>query len=83
MLLGDDILAYLVLALGGALVVGNVLALVRPPPSRADAGDGMEDDGVEDGTEPPLDRPPLARTLVMIGIGLVATIWSLATFITT
>ena len=31
LLLGDDLLAYLVLALGGALAVGNGLALVRPP----------------------------------------------------
>ena len=29
MFLGEDLLAYLVLAIGGA--VGNVLALVRPP----------------------------------------------------
>ena len=28
---GPDLLVLLVLALGGALVVGNVLALVRPP----------------------------------------------------
>src|SRR5688500_9889715 len=31
MFLGEDLLAYLVLALGGALFVGNVLAVVRPP----------------------------------------------------
>ena len=29
--LGDDLLAWLVLALGGALLVGNVAAIVRPP----------------------------------------------------
>jgi hypothetical protein len=29
--LGNDLLAYVVLALGGALAVGNGLALVRPP----------------------------------------------------
>ena len=43
--LGDDLLAWLVLALGGALLVGNVMAIVRPParpleegalPARAD-----------------------------------------------
>src|SRR5262245_35355489 len=28
---GPDLLLFLVLALGGALLVGNVLALVRPP----------------------------------------------------
>jgi len=71
-LLGDDILTYLVLAIGGALLVGNLMALVRPPKARADAG--------EAGQAEPLERPPLARTLVMIGIGLVATVWSVATF---
>lgn len=79
MLLGDDILVYLVLALGGALVVGNVLALVRPPrpPSSASSVDGEGGDGETD-----LARPPLGRTLVMIGVGLVATIWAVATFAT-
>ena len=33
MFLGDQLLAYLVLAMGGALLVGNVLALVKPPPA--------------------------------------------------
>jgi hypothetical protein len=29
--LGNDLLAFVVLALGGALAVGNGLALIRPP----------------------------------------------------
>ena len=49
MFLGEDLLAYLVLAIGGALCVGNVLALVRPPEAAAE-GD--------------LERAPLARSLV-------------------
>jgi hypothetical protein len=32
--LGNDLLAYILLAFGGALVVGNGLALVRPPPEQ-------------------------------------------------
>ncbi|MGQ0743315.1 MAG: hypothetical protein ACT4OS_03050 [Acidimicrobiales bacterium] len=94
MLLGDDILVYLVLALGAALVVGNVLALLRPPaptaeeavqPSDPTASDPTASDLNNQGDDGParLGRPPLARTLVMIGIGLVATVWSLATFVTT
>lgn len=35
LLLGDDFFPWIVLALGAAMVVGNVLALVRPP---ADGG---------------------------------------------
>lgn len=65
--LGDDLLVYLVLAVGGALLVGNGLALVRPPEKR-DEGD--------------LERAPVGRSLVMAGIGLVATIWALASLAT-
>jgi hypothetical protein len=32
--LGDDLLAWLILALGGALCAGNVMALIKPPPPR-------------------------------------------------
>ncbi|MDQ6613775.1 MAG: hypothetical protein M3083_03225 [Actinomycetota bacterium] len=64
---GTDLLRLLVLAVGGALVVGNVLALLRPP-SRLPAGERQA---------PPL-RPPLARSVVMITIGSVAVIWALA-----
>jgi hypothetical protein len=64
--LGDNLLAWLVLALGGALLVGNVLAIVRPP---AQAGEGD------------LRRAPVARSLLMAAIGAVATVWALATLI--
>ena len=62
--LGNDLLAWLLLALGGALVFGNAMALLRPPPQ------GRNDDD--------LARAPVGRSLVMMGIGLVATIWALA-----
>lgn len=67
MFLGDDLLPWLTLALGGALAVGTLLALVRPP---VDPRDGD------------LHRPPLARSLVMIGIGLIAAAWGLASLVT-
>ena len=38
MFLGDDLLAWLVLALGGALLVGNVAAIVRPPDEPREEG---------------------------------------------
>lgn len=63
MFLGEDILAWLVLAFGGAMFVGNVLALVRPPQKRADAGD--------------LAAAPKARTIIMAIVGLVAALWAL------
>lgn len=64
-LLGDD-LPLLVLALGAALFVGNVLALVRPP-ATAKEGD--------------LRTAPRVRSLVMAGIGLVAAVWALASIL--
>jgi hypothetical protein len=64
--LGEDLLAYLVLALGGALFVGNVLAVARPP---AEAREGE------------LARAPLARSLTMAVVGLVAAVWALASLI--
>lgn len=63
--LGEDILAYLVLAFGGALFVGNLLALLRPPP-RSD-GD--------------VARAPVGRSLIMAGIGLVGAVWALASLV--
>lgn len=66
MFLGDDLLAWLTLAIGGALAVGTVLALVRPPVD-PDEGD--------------LVKPPLARSAVMIAVGLIAAVWGLASLV--
>lgn len=68
MFLGDDLLPWLVLALGAALAVGNGLALVRPPRPPNDGDEAFT-------------RPPLARSLVMIGLGLVAAVWGLASLL--
>jgi hypothetical protein len=65
--LGDDLLAWLVLALGGALLVGNLAAIVRPP------AEPKEDNALE--------RAPVARSAVMAGIGLIAAVWALASLI--
>lgn len=67
MFLGDDLLPWLLLALGGAMAVGNFLALIRPP-ERPRAGE--------------LARAPRARSIVMIVIGLAAAIPALATLVT-
>jgi hypothetical protein len=66
MFLGEDLLAWLVLAIGGALAVGTTLALVRPRP---DAKNGE------------LVRPPLARSLLMIAVGTIAALWGLASLV--
>jgi hypothetical protein len=67
MFLGDDLLAWLVLALGGALLVGNVAAIVRPPERPLEEG--------------ALERAPIARSVVMAAVGLVAAVWALASLL--
>ena len=61
--LGDDLLPWLVLAIGGALAVGTLLALLRP---RTTPNDGE------------LERPPLGRSVVMIVVGTIAALWGVA-----
>jgi hypothetical protein len=65
-LLGDNLLVYLLLAFGGAMAVGSAMALVRPPGKR-DEGD--------------LERPPVARSVVMIVVGAIAAVWALASLL--
>jgi hypothetical protein len=63
LLLGEDFFAWAVLAIGGAMAIGNLAALVRPPATRP-AGS--------------MDRPPVGRSVLMALIGAVAAVWALA-----
>ena len=65
--LGDDLLGWLVLALGGAMAVGNVLALVRPPETKFQEAD--------------LERAPVVRSVVFAVVGTVAAVWALASLL--
>lgn len=67
MFLGENLITWLVLALGGALAVGNVLALVKPPAQQSDAEN--------------LVKAPVTRTLVMAIIGAIAAIWALVSLV--
>ncbi len=67
MLGGPDILAYLVLALGAAMAVGSILAIVRPPEARRE-GD--------------LEQAPVARSIAFAAVGLVAAVWALGSLLT-
>ncbi len=69
MIFGENLLALLVLAIGAALALGNLMALVRPRPA-----DQIGEDE--------LARPPLGRSLAMIAFGLVAAVWALASLAT-
>ena len=62
MFLGEDLLAWMVIALGGAMFAGNVAALVRPPKQRRDAND--------------LTKAPVVRSVVMATIGTIAMVWA-------
>lgn len=68
MFLGDDLLAFLALALGGALFAGNLLAVVKPPERQREEGN--------------LDQAPVGRSLLYAGLGFVVAIWALATLLT-
>ncbi len=67
MLGGPDLLAYLVLALGGAMAAGSILALVRPP---------------EHHKEGDLDQAPLARSVAFAAVGILAAVWALGSLVT-
>lgn len=65
--LGEDLLAWLVLAIGGAMVAGNLAALLRPPETTR-----HDDD---------LDSAPVIRSVVFIVVGAVAALWALGSLI--
>lgn len=66
--LGDNLIVWLLLAMGGALFVGNVMALIRPPEGPRDEGD--------------LAEAPKARSVTMAAIGFVVAVAALAALIT-
>jgi hypothetical protein len=65
--LGEDLLQWLLLAVGGALFAGNLMAVLRPPEQQRQDGN--------------LERAPVARSLLFAGLGLIAAVWALATLI--
>ncbi len=67
MFLGQNLLAWLVLALGASMAAGNLAALLRPRPQRRDPAD--------------LDRAPLGRSILYIVIGSVAALWAVASLL--
>ena len=67
LLLGDDLIVWLLLALGGALCVGNVMALARPPAAPRQEGD--------------LEAAPRVRSAAMAVLGFVVAIAALAALV--
>ena len=67
MFLGEDLLAWLVLAFGGAMFVGNVAAVFRPRETPREDGE--------------LTEAPKARSIAMGLLGLVVALWALFTLV--
>ncbi len=64
--LGNDLLPWLLLAFGAALAFGNFMALVRPPARQEEGAMG---------------KAPIARSVMMIALGLVPAIWAAASLL--
>lgn len=67
MFLGKDLIVWLLLALGGALFVGNLMAVIRPPQATRAEGD--------------LEQAPRIRSLTMAAIGFVVAVAAIAALI--
>ena len=67
MFLGEDLSAWLVLAFGGAMFVGNVAAVFRPREAPREEGE--------------LTRAPRVRSVAMAMLGLAAAIWAIITLL--
>lgn len=65
--LGDDLIVWLLLALGGAMFVGNVAALLRPP------GRSAKPDS--------LPEAPRGRGIAFAVLGAVVAAWALASLL--
>lgn len=67
----DEVLRELLVAMGAALFVGNLLALLRRRSAAAPAGD--------DGHA--LPRAPVGRTVAFMVMGFVVALWGLASLL--
>jgi hypothetical protein len=67
MFLGKDLIVWLLLALGAALFVGNLMAVVRPPQATRADGD--------------LERAPRIRSLTMAAIGFIVALAAVAALV--
>ena len=67
MFLGDDLLAWLVLAFGGAMFAGNIAAVIKPRQAPREEGE--------------LTRAPRVRSVAMAMLGLAAAIWAIITLL--
>ena len=74
MLGGPEIITFLLLALGGALAVGNIAALINPEGPRRRAQEPPPPPGAPDEQA----KPKVGRSVVMIVVGLLIVVWAIA-----
>lgn len=74
--LGKDLLPWLLFAFGSAMVVGNLLAMFRPPPDARPGTSGGRSGGASAKSGAPAAEPNRNRMIAMIAIGAVVAIWS-------
>lgn len=82
---GQDLLAWLVLAIGSALAMGNLLALVRPkeqPRNRQRLQKQNENPTQKDSSKNKETKAPIIRSIFMIILGTAVSIWALASLLT-
>ncbi|HNI35366.1 MAG TPA: hypothetical protein PLV93_08190 [Microthrixaceae bacterium] len=68
--LGDDLLPWLLLAVGAALAVANIAAVVRPP--REDPSDP---------NSPRREPASISRAIPLVLLGVAVSVWALVTLI--
>ncbi len=71
----DEVLRQLLVALGGALFVGNLLALIRGEPPAHLVREA------EEAGKPLPQRAPVGRTVAFLVLGLVVMAWGIASLI--
>jgi hypothetical protein len=67
----DEVLRELLVAMGAALFVGNLMALLRRRAAVPSADEGHQE----------LQRAPVARTVTYMVMGLVIAFWGLASLL--
>lgn len=83
MWLGQDLLAWMVLAIGGAMAVGNLAALAFPPRAKNHDDDPLDENDspsqVDDSPSP--QRASVVRCLVFVMVGSVSAVWALVSLL--
>jgi hypothetical protein len=75
----DEVLRELIAAIGAALFIGNLVALIR---RRTAAVRSANPTGPGGDRSPDLPQAPVARTVVYIVLGFVVMVWGIASFVT-